>query len=128
LGRPASAARPGTLTLPSSNSQNLSRETLAISQKYRASINLFNPQNLSREILAISQKYRAPLQNTHKRIWCSCKMGIQIFTNVSSGAFQPTLADFVPEDQRGTREYVDHATLLTNITKGEQSLLLYYFT
>jgi len=86
---------------------------LAISQKYRASINLFNSQNLSRETLAISQKYRAPLQNTHKRIWCSCKMGIQIFTNVSSGAFQPTLADFVPEDQRSTREYVDHATLFT---------------
>ena len=84
------------------------------------------PKNLSRETLAISQKYRAPLQNTHKRIWCSCKMGIQIFTNVSSGAFQPTLADFVPEDQRGTREYVDHATLLTNIIKREQSLLLYY--
>ncbi|HEY6411394.1 MAG TPA: MFS transporter, partial [Ktedonobacteraceae bacterium] len=28
-------------------------------------------------------------------------LGMQIFTNVSSGAFQPTLADFVPEDQRG---------------------------
>ena len=110
------------------NSQNLSRIMLAISQKYRASTNLFNSQNLSRETLAISQKYRAPLQNTHKRIWCSCKMGIQIFTNVSSGAFQPTLADFVPEDQRGTREYFDHATLLTNIINREQSLLLHYFT
>lgn len=28
-------------------------------------------------------------------------IGMQIFTNVSSGAFQPTLADFVPENQRG---------------------------
>jgi MFS family permease len=28
-------------------------------------------------------------------------LGIQVFTNVSSGAFQPTLADFVPEEQRG---------------------------
>src|SRR5579863_3947792 len=28
-------------------------------------------------------------------------LGIQIFTNVSSGAFQPTLADFVPVEQRG---------------------------
>jgi MFS family permease len=28
-------------------------------------------------------------------------LGIQIFTNVSSGAFQPTLADFVPQEQRG---------------------------
>ncbi len=28
-------------------------------------------------------------------------LGMQIFTNVSSGAFQPTLADFVPEEQRG---------------------------
>ncbi|MFL5702695.1 MAG: MFS transporter [Ktedonobacteraceae bacterium] len=28
-------------------------------------------------------------------------LGIQIFTNVSSGAFQPTLADFIPVDQRG---------------------------
>ncbi len=33
---------------------------------------------------------------------CLAFLGIQIFTNVSSGAFQPTLADFVPEDQRGT--------------------------
>src|SRR3989442_6396735 len=109
---------PSLAPYPHQIPKNLSRETLAISQKYRASINLFNSQNLSRETLAISQKYRAPLQNTHKRIWCSCKMGIQIFTNASSGAFQPTLADFVPEDQRGTREYFDHATLLTNIIKG----------
>ena len=29
-------------------------------------------------------------------------LGMQIFTNVSSGAFQPTLADFIPVDQRGT--------------------------
>jgi MFS family permease len=28
-------------------------------------------------------------------------LGIQVCTNVSSGAFQPTLADFVPEEQRG---------------------------
>lgn len=28
-------------------------------------------------------------------------LGMQIFTNVSSGAFQPTLADFIPVDQRG---------------------------
>jgi MFS family permease len=28
-------------------------------------------------------------------------LGIQVSTNVSSGAFQPTLADFVPEEQRG---------------------------
>jgi MFS family permease len=28
-------------------------------------------------------------------------IGMQFFTNVSSGAFQPTLADFVPEKQRG---------------------------
>lgn len=28
-------------------------------------------------------------------------LGIQVFTNISSGAFQPTLADFVPEEQRG---------------------------
>jgi MFS family permease len=28
-------------------------------------------------------------------------LGKQIFTNVSSGAFQPTLADFIPVDQRG---------------------------
>lgn len=28
-------------------------------------------------------------------------LGMQIFTNISSGAFQPTLADFVPEEQRG---------------------------
>jgi MFS family permease len=32
---------------------------------------------------------------------CLAYLGIQIFTNVSSGAFQPTLADFVPEEQRG---------------------------
>jgi MFS family permease len=28
-------------------------------------------------------------------------MGMQIFTNVSAGAWQPTLADFVPSEQRG---------------------------
>jgi MFS family permease len=28
-------------------------------------------------------------------------LGMQFFTNVSSGGFQPTLADFVPEKQRG---------------------------
>ena len=28
-------------------------------------------------------------------------LGIQVCTNISSGAFQPTLADFVPEEQRG---------------------------
>src|SRR3984893_7856674 len=28
-------------------------------------------------------------------------LGIQIFTNVSSGGFQPTLADFIPVEQRG---------------------------
>ncbi|MGB8346156.1 MAG: MFS transporter, partial [Ktedonobacteraceae bacterium] len=28
-------------------------------------------------------------------------LGMQIFTNVASGAWQPTLADFVPEQQRG---------------------------
>lgn len=28
-------------------------------------------------------------------------LGMQIFTNVSSGGFQPTLADFIPEEQRG---------------------------
>lgn len=28
-------------------------------------------------------------------------LGMQVFTNVSSGAFQPTLADFIPEEQRG---------------------------
>jgi MFS family permease len=32
---------------------------------------------------------------------CLTYLGMQIFTNVSSGAFQPTLADFVPEEQRG---------------------------
>ncbi len=32
---------------------------------------------------------------------CLAYLGIQIFTNISSGAFQPTLADFVPEEQRG---------------------------
>ena len=32
---------------------------------------------------------------------CLSYLGMQIFTNVSSGAFQPTLADFVPEEQRG---------------------------
>lgn len=29
-------------------------------------------------------------------------LGIQIFTNISSAAFQPTLADFIPPEQRGT--------------------------
>lgn len=28
-------------------------------------------------------------------------LGIQVFTNVSSAGFQPTLADFIPADQRG---------------------------
>lgn len=28
-------------------------------------------------------------------------LGAQVFTNVSAGAYQPVLADFVPEDQRG---------------------------
>jgi MFS family permease len=34
-------------------------------------------------------------------IVCLTYLGMQVFTNVSSGAFQPTLADFVPEEQRG---------------------------
>src|ERR1051326_8637550 len=32
---------------------------------------------------------------------CLAYLGMQICTNISSGAFQPTLADFVPEEQRG---------------------------
>ena len=32
---------------------------------------------------------------------CLSYLGMQIFTNVSSGAFQPTLADFIPAEQRG---------------------------
>lgn len=29
-------------------------------------------------------------------------LGLQVFTNISSAAFQPTLADFIPQEQRGT--------------------------
>jgi MFS family permease len=34
-------------------------------------------------------------------IVCLTYLGIQVFTNVSAAGFQPTLADFVPETQRG---------------------------
>lgn len=34
-------------------------------------------------------------------IVCLTYLGMQIFTNVSAAGFQPTLADFVPEEQRG---------------------------
>jgi len=29
-------------------------------------------------------------------------LGMQVFTNISAAAFQPTLADFIPQEQRGT--------------------------
>ncbi len=34
-------------------------------------------------------------------IVCLTFLGIQIFTNISASGFQPTLADFIPEKQRG---------------------------
>src|SRR5258708_28281330 len=34
-------------------------------------------------------------------IVCLSYLGMQVFTNVSAAAFQPTLADFIPPDQRG---------------------------